>query len=68
MSRTTTVVGYLLIAAAAVGYQLAGLALGRTPTVGHVLSLLARHRPGRWTVLAGWLWVGWHLFVRSHVG
>jgi hypothetical protein len=22
---------------------------------------------GRWLVLIGWLWLGWHLFVRSSV-
>lgn len=24
-----------------------------------------RWRPARWVLLAGWLWLGWHLFVRA---
>ena len=67
MSRTTTLVGYAVIAAALVGCQFAGLLWHRIPTIGQVASLIAGRRAGRWLLLAGWLWVGWHLFVRSHV-
>lgn len=68
MSRTTTLVGYCLIAAALLGCQLASLVSRRIPSIGQVASLIASRRAGRWLLLAGWLWVGWHLFVRSHVG
>lgn len=68
MSRTTTLVGYCLIAAALLGCQLASQVSRRIPSVGQVASLIASRRAGRWLLLAGWLWVGWHLFVRSHVG
>ena len=66
MSRTTTLVGYYLLAAAFVGCQVAGLLWGRIPTIGQVVARVTRGRAGRWLLLAGWLWVGWHLFVRSH--
>ena len=68
MSRTTTLVGYAVAAAALVGCQAAALVTGRIPTLGRAVSGLARRRAGRWLLLAGWLWIGWHLFVRSHAG
>ena len=67
MSRTITLAGYCLFAAGLIGLQLASVVTGRTPTIGAVVSMIARRRSGRWLLLAGWLWVGWHLFVRSHV-
>ncbi len=68
MSRTITLFGYAVIAAALVGYQLAALVWRRIPTIGQAASFVTRRRAGRWFILAGWLWAGWHLFVRSHVG
>ena len=68
MSRTTTLIGYCLIAGALVGCQLASVISRRMPSIGQVASLIASRWAGRWLLLAGWLWVGWHLFVRSHVG
>ena len=67
MSRTITLAGYCLLAAALAGLQLASLVSGRTPTIGQVASMIASRRSGRWLLLAGWLWLGWHLFVRSRV-
>ncbi|MDQ4091826.1 MAG: DUF6186 family protein [Actinomycetota bacterium] len=66
MSRTTTLVGYCLLAAAFVGCQLAGLRSERVPTIGQAVARITAARAGRWLLLAGWLWVGWHLFARSH--
>lgn len=67
MSRTITLAGYCLFAAALAGLQLTSLVSGRTPTIGQVASMIASRRSGRLLLLAGWLWLGWHLFVRSHV-
>lgn len=67
MSRTITLAGYCLFATALVVLQLASLVSGRTPTIGQVASMITSRRSGRWLLLAGWLWLGWHLFVRSHV-
>jgi Family of unknown function (DUF6186) len=36
----------------------------RVPTIGMVLSWLTGSAPGRWFVLLGWAWLGWHVFVR----
>ena len=68
MSRAVTLVGYCVIAAATVSCQVASLLSPRIPSIGQMASLIASRRPGRWLLLAGWLWIGWHLFVRSHAG
>ena len=68
MNRTVTLVGYCVTAAALLGCQLASLVSRRIPSIGQVASLIASRTTGRVLLLAGWLWVGWHLFVRSHVG
>jgi hypothetical protein len=67
MSRTTTLVGYCVLAAALLGCQLASFVSPRMPSVGQVASLIVSRRAGRWLLLGAWLWVGWHLFVRSDV-
>ena len=68
MSRTVTLVGYCVIAAGVLGCHLASLVSRRMPSIGQSASLIASRRAGRCLLLAGWLWIGWHLFVRSHVG
>ena len=67
MSRAVTLAGYAVLAAALVACQVAALVTRRVPTLGQVASGVARRPGGRWILLAAWLWVGWHLFVRSHV-
>ncbi len=68
MSRTVTLAGYAVLAAALVGCQVAALLTRRFPTIGQAVSFVTRLGAGRWLVLAAWLWTGWHLFVRSHAG
>ncbi|HEX2046450.1 MAG TPA: DUF6186 family protein [Acidimicrobiales bacterium] len=67
MSRAVTLAGYALLFAGLVACQMAALLAGRIPTLGQAASKVARRPLGRWLLLAAWLWVGWHLFVRSHV-
>ncbi len=31
---------------------------------GHLARGVMANRVGRWVVLLGWMWLGWHLFVR----
>ena len=64
MSRAATLWGYALLAIAVVAYQLAGVMLGRTVTLGQALRRVTRVPAGRAVLLAGWLWAGWHTFVR----
>lgn len=64
MSRTATLWGYAVLAVAAAAYQVAGVLLGRTATLGQALRRVTRVPAGRAVLLAWWLWAGWHTFVR----
>ena len=64
MSRAVTIWGYTVLAFAALIYQIGGQILRRTATLGQALTHVTRIRAGRWLLLAGWLWAGWHTFVR----
>lgn len=66
MSRAVTLAGYAVLAAAVGGYQLLGLLRRRTPTLGKALAPVTASRTGRLILLAGWLWIGWHIFVRGN--
>jgi hypothetical protein len=65
MSRTVTLWGYALLAVAAVAYQAAGLLRRRTATVGQAVGRLKAIPGARPLLLAGWLWLGWHTFIRA---
>ena len=65
MSRTITLWGYALLAAAAVAYQAAGLLLRQTATLGQAIRRLKRIPGARPMLLASWLWLGWHTFIRG---
>lgn len=64
MTRFVTVLGYVLLVLLSAGLELEARRSRRFMTFGQVLT----HALGRWPVRlllqAGWLWVGWHLFVR----
>ena len=66
MTRAVTLAGYALLVAALAGLELTGRVWHRTSTLGGAVAALARRRAGRWLLLAGWLWLGWHLFVRAN--
>jgi hypothetical protein len=65
MTHTQTLIGYVVLAVVIATIQLAGSRRGHPPTFGRVLAKLAAWPPGRWPLLAAWLWLGWHLFVRT---
>jgi hypothetical protein len=65
MTRPVTIAGYVVLATAMAAYQTLGLLLGKTATLGQAVAALRRSRTGRVSLLATWLWVGWHLFVRA---
>lgn len=64
MTRLLTLVGYGVVAVCALALELAARRSGRLSTFGDVLAAVLARWPVRVAVLAGWLWVGWHLFVR----
>jgi hypothetical protein len=70
MSRTVTLAGYAVLACTLGLHQLAAsrarrAGLQRRPlTFGELLVAITRRPITRWPLLAGWLWLGWHLFAR----
>lgn len=64
MSRTITLGGFGLLAAGAAVLELSARRLRRPAPFGAVLAWALRRIWLRLAVLAGWLWLGWHLFVR----
>jgi hypothetical protein len=63
VTRTFTLWGYAVVAAAAIGLELAARR-GVCATFGEALSVAVRRWPVRVLLLAGWGWLGWHMFVR----
>jgi hypothetical protein len=63
MTRVLTLVSYAVIVVAAVGLEITARRRGGA-TLGDALSVALRWWPLRVLLLAGWLWLGWHTFVR----
>ena len=64
-TRTLTFVVWAMLAAAAAGLQVAARAArDRVPGLGDVVSVALGPRIVRWLVLAGWVWLGVHVFAR----
>lgn len=66
MTRDLTLAGYAVIALAVLAYQVSAWRRRDRVTFGQFVATLAAWPPTRWPLLAGWLWLGWHLFVRVH--
>jgi hypothetical protein len=64
LTRLVTVLVYVLLALLSLGLELEARRSRRFATLEHVLTLALRRWPVRLLLQAGWLWVGWHLFVR----
>jgi len=65
VSRELTVIVYLALAVVAAGMELAARLTGRFTTLGNAVGAANRSRAGRWLLIAAWIWVGWHFFVRA---
>ena len=65
MSRTVTLWGYAVLAIAALAYQPAGLLRRQTVTLGQAVRRLKTIPGARPLLLASWLWLGWHTFIRG---
>ena len=64
-TRAITIAGFAVLAAAMVALEILARRPGsRIPTVGEWLGYLMRPKLGRFLVLAGWMWLGWHYFAR----
>lgn len=64
MSRTITLVGFAVLAAWAAALELSARRRGRPAPFGAALTWALGRGWLRLAVLAGWLWLGWHVFVR----
>ena len=64
MTRTVTLLGYGIALVCALGLETVARRKGRLATLGVALFRVMRHWPLRVLVQLGWLWLGWHLFVR----
>jgi hypothetical protein len=64
-TRVITIIGFCLVIAALVILEIVARRPGsRVPAAGEWLGYLMRPRTGRFLLLAGWLWLGWHYFAR----
>jgi hypothetical protein len=62
-SRSATLLGYALLVVSALGLEVAARRRGSATFV-DALTIVLRSRAARFALLAAWLWLGWHLFVR----
>jgi hypothetical protein len=64
-TREVILTGYAVLAVIAVALTLRSLRPGHAPYgPAACLATVMNSRAGRWLLLLGWLWLGWHLFVR----
>lgn len=66
MTRVITLTGYAVLVALLIACEVIARRTGRFATLGRTMAALARWRASRFLLLGGWLWVGWHVFVRAH--
>jgi hypothetical protein len=64
--RPIAVAGWIVIFGALFAWQAIGIARGSDwPTMSDMLRAFMRLTSGRVVLFGAWLWIGWHLFVRS---
>lgn len=71
MNREITLAGYIVLAAVLVLQEVSARRArrehrARGPVTFAEFVALVRLSQLRWPLLAGWLWLGWHLFARVH--
>lgn len=66
MTRVITGAGYVLVVVIAIGLELTARRTRRMVTFGEMLTVALRRPWMRLLLQAGWLWIGWHVFVRVH--
>lgn len=64
-TRLITIAGFAVIILALFGLEfLSRRKNSRIPGLGELLGYAMRPRAGRFLILLGWLWLGWHFFSR----
>ena len=66
MSHDLTLAGYAVLFGLCLVCEAVARRTGRIATFGRVVETVARHRMAGVLLLAVWLWLGWHTFVRVH--
>ncbi len=64
MTPLITVAGYVLVVVIAIGLEFTARRTRRVVTFAEMLAVALRRRSMRLLLQAGWLWIGWHVFVR----
>ena len=59
-----TVMAFAVVTAMMLALELAARRRESWPRLGDVFSVLVSRSSGRFMVLLGWWWLGWHFFVR----
>jgi hypothetical protein len=65
--RAIGLIGWAVLLGLSFAWEGLGLVFGRQhwPSISDLLRTMSRPVVGRWILLALWLWLGWHLFVRG---
>jgi hypothetical protein len=66
MNSTITLCGYAVLVVLMIVCEVMARRSHRIASLEDVPGALARWRAVWIVVIAAWLWVGWHVFVRSH--
>lgn len=64
-TRTANLIVWAVVWALLLGWQAITSKMPSMPTIAAVAGLLRATWPTRWLLLAGWIWLGWHIFVRT---
>ena len=64
-SRTITFVGFGLILVAMITWATVAALVPSWMSLPDAFRVLTRRRAVRLLVVAGWIWLGWHLFARG---
>ena len=64
-SSAWTYLGWAVVIGGLVLLEVTAMATRRWPTLTELIRALTLRRAGQRLALAGWLWLGWHVFVRS---
>lgn len=66
--RTVNLLVHAALWGAFLVWQLSAVLRPEVPGVIVLVRQLRRWRVARWLLVFGWGWLGWHLFVRTHIG
>jgi Family of unknown function (DUF6186) len=59
-----TLIAFALVTTALVALEALARRTASWPQIGDVFTVLMRRPTGRFLVVLGWWWLGWHFFVR----